>query len=171
MTASIIAFYVISAFILAGGLLAVTTRKIFRSAVWLLLSLTGIAALYFWMDLQFLAAVQIIVYIGGIVVLIIFSIFLTAQTGADLPHALLWRKGLSAILAISGFGIVCYIVLKDKFIPAGNDFDSYISVIGGKMLDTGEGGFALPFEAVSILLLAAMVGCISIAMKKNPDQI
>ena len=98
MTASVIAFYVIAAFILTGGVLAVTARKIFRSAVWLLISLTGIAALYFWMDLQFLAAVQIIVYIGGIVVLIIFSIFLTAHTGADLPGALRWRKGLSAFM-------------------------------------------------------------------------
>ena len=69
MSSSVLSFYIISFFILGGGLLAVTSRKIFRSAVWLLFSLTAIAALYFWMDLQFLAAVQIIVYIGGIVVL------------------------------------------------------------------------------------------------------
>ena len=76
MTATVLSFYIISAFILTGGLLAVTATKIFRSAVWLLMSLTGIAALYFWMDLQFLAAVQVVVYIGGIVVLIIFSILI-----------------------------------------------------------------------------------------------
>jgi NADH-quinone oxidoreductase subunit J len=170
MTASVIAFYLISAFILTGGILAVTSRKIFRSAVWLLFSLTGIASLYFWMDLQFLAAVQIIVYIGGIVVLIIFSIFLTAQTGADLPHALMWRKGLSAFLALAGFGIVSFIILKSKFLLSTENFDSSISAIGGKMLSTEDGGYALPFEAVSILLLAAMIGCIAIAMKKNPGQ-
>ena len=170
MTASVIAFYLISAFILTGGILAVTSRKIFRSAVWLLFSLTGIASLYFWMDLQFLAAVQIIVYIGGIVVLIIFSIFLTAQTGADLPQALMWRKGLSAFLALAGFCIVCYMILKSNFLLSTEKFDAGISVIGGKMLSTGDGGFALPFEAVSILLLAAMIGCIAIAMKKNPGE-
>lgn len=171
MTASVIAFYIISAFILTGGLLAVTSRKIFRSAVWLLISLTAIAALYFWMDLQFLAAVQIIVYIGGIVVLIIFSIFLTAHTGADLPRALFWRKWLSAFLAFAGFIIVCCMIFRDSFPISSENFSSSISVIGRKMLSTGDGGFALPFEAVSILLLAAMVGCISIAIKKNPGEI
>ena len=171
MTASVISFYVISAFILVGGLLAVTSRKIFRSAVWLLISLTAIAALYFWMDLQFLAAVQIIVYIGGIVVLIIFSIFLTAHTGSDLPLALLWRKVLSAFLACAGFIIVCCMILRNDFILSSESFSSGIAVIGRKMLSTGDGGFALPFEAVSILLLAAMIGCIAIAMKKNPEEI
>ena len=62
MDASVISFYVISAFLLTFGLMAVTAKKIFRSAIWLLFSLVGIASLYFWMDLQFLAAVQIIVY-------------------------------------------------------------------------------------------------------------
>ena len=123
------------------------------------------------MDLQFLAAVQIIVYIGGIVVLIIFSIFLTAHTGADLPRALFWRKGLSAFLAITGFIIVCCMILRDDFTLSSESFSSSIAVIGRKMLSTGDGGFALPFEAVSILLLAAMVGCIAIAIKKNPGEI
>ena len=171
MTVSVIAFYIISAFILIGGFLAVTARKIFRSAVWLLISLTAIAALYFWMDLQFLAAVQIIVYIGGIVVLIIFSIFLTAHTGSDLPHALLWRKGLSAFLALAGFIIVSCMILRVNFIPSSETFSSGVAVIGKKMLSTGDGGFVLPFEAVSILLLAAMVGCIAIAIKKNPEEL
>ena len=79
MSASAIIFYVISAFILGMGLLAVTSRQIFRSAIWLLLSLVGIAALYFWMQVEFIAAVQIVVYVGGIVVLIIFSIFFNAK--------------------------------------------------------------------------------------------
>lgn len=167
---SIVMFYVISAFILIGGFMAIASRKIFRSAVWLLFSLTGIAALYFWLDLQFLAAVQIIVYIGGIVVLIIFSIFLTEHTGADLPAAIGWRKIVSAFLALSGFLTVCYVLSRNVFIRSSQDFDAGISVIGRNMLNTGDNGFALPFEAVSVLLLAAMIGCISIALKKNPEK-
>ncbi len=84
MTATQVTFYIISAFILGTGLLAVTTRKIFRAAIWLLFSLIGIAALFFWMQLDFIAAVQIIVYVGGIVVLIIFSIFLTQKAGNEM---------------------------------------------------------------------------------------
>ena len=63
MSASAIIFYAISTVILGAGLLAVTTMKIFRSAIWLLISLVGIAALYFWMQVEFIAAVQIIVYV------------------------------------------------------------------------------------------------------------
>ncbi len=87
MMASTIIFYLIAAFILITGILAVTTRKIFRSSVWLLFCLVGVAALYFWMNVNFIAAVQIIVYVGGIVVLIIFSIFLTQQAVLNLGYS------------------------------------------------------------------------------------
>ena len=66
MPASAIAFYVLSAFLLITALLSVTGRQIFRSAIWLLFSLLGVAAIYFWLDLNLLAAVQIVVYVGGI---------------------------------------------------------------------------------------------------------
>lgn len=168
---SVIAFYIISAFILGGAILAVTSVKIFRSAVWLLFTLTGIASLYFMMDLQFLAAVQIIVYIGGIAVLIIFSIFLTAHTGADLPPAAVWRKAVGATVSIAGFIIISYLVLSQPFTTTSGILNSDISVIGRNMLNTKDGGFALPFEAVSILLLSAMIGCIAIAIRKNPEKL
>jgi NADH-quinone oxidoreductase subunit J len=170
MSAHIISFYIIAAFILGGGILAVTSRKIFRSAVWLLVSLTGIAALYFWMDLQFLAAVQIIVYIGGIAVLIIFSIFLTAHSGADLPKALSWRKASAALLVTACFLEICTMILRNDFSLSQHELSANVSMIGTKMLSTDAGGFALPFEVVSVLLLAAMIGCIAIAMKKKPEE-
>src|SRR6266571_5900116 len=103
MSASAIMFYIISAFTLVTGLFAVTTRKIFRSAIWLLFSLIGVAGLYFWMDVQFIAAVQIIVYVGGIVVLIIFSIFLTQQSGSEMPKPIPSRAAFSALAVITGF--------------------------------------------------------------------
>ena len=86
MSAAAVIFYLISALILGAGLLAVISRKIFRSAIWLLLSLTGIAALYFWLEVEFIAAIQIVVYVGGIVVLIIFSIFLTPNRNLYYPR-------------------------------------------------------------------------------------
>src|SRR3982751_3053317 len=99
MSASAIFFYILSISILGAGLLAVTTKKIFRSAIWLLFSLIGIAGLYFWMQMEFIAAVQIIVYVGGIVVLIIFSIFLTQQAGDLLPKQKIGRQLFSALAA------------------------------------------------------------------------
>ncbi len=170
MSASVIIFYCIAALILGGGILAVTTRKIFRAAIYLLFSLTGIAGLYFWMEYEFLAAVQIIVYVGGIVVLIIFSIFLTHTSGMDMPPALQSRKLFASLAVISGFLLVMNQVLSNKFKPSGlSPLEPGVKAIGHAMLSTGEGGFALPFEVVSILLLSAMIGCIVIAIK-NPAK-
>lgn len=165
MSVSAIIFYVISAFILGAGLLAMTTRKIFRSAIWLLFSLIGVAALYFWLQVEFIAAVQIVVYVGGIVVLIIFSIFLTQQSGAEMPKQPVMRI-VGAVLAVFfGFGLTFLQIWQYGFQPSGKNFDWTVSKIGLEMLSTMAGGYALPFEVVSMLLLAAMVGCIVIALK------
>ena len=80
-----IIFYLLATLCVVFALLSVTTRQIFRAAIYLLFTLIGIAGIYFWLQYEFIAAVQIIVYVGGIVVLIIFSIFLTQQTGEQLP--------------------------------------------------------------------------------------
>lgn len=85
MSGAVVIFYLLAALVLGSGLLAVTSRQLFRSAIYLLFSLIGIAGLFFWMEYEFVAAVQIVVYVGGIVVLIIFSIFLTQSAGEKLP--------------------------------------------------------------------------------------
>ena len=85
MSGSTVIFYLLTALTLVCGVLSVSTRQIFRAAIYLLFSLIGIAGIYFWLDYQFIAAAQIVVYVGGIVVLIIFSIFLTQQAGDKLP--------------------------------------------------------------------------------------
>ena len=92
MSAIAIAFYAISAVVLFSALVSVLSRNIFRAAIFLLFSLIGIAAIYLLLDQQFIAAVQTIVYVGGIVVLIIFSIFLTQQAGVQMPAPLRSRQ-------------------------------------------------------------------------------
>ena len=166
MTASQVIFYIISAFILGTGLLAVTTRKIFRSAIWLLFSLIGIAALFFWMQLEFIAAVQIIVYVGGIVVLIIFSIFLTQQSGNKMAKPVRIRTVFAIFAAALGFILSYTLISQNNFQSASTQqLNASVSNIGSQLLSTTEHGYSLPFEVVSILLLAAMIACIVIAMK------
>ncbi len=173
MNASVIIFYCIAAFILITGLLAVMGRKIFRSAIALLFSLTGIAGLYFWMDVNFIAAVQIIVYVGGIVVLIIFSIFLTQRSGEEMPKPLMKRTIFSVLAVLSGLGLTCNLINQYGFGSSSNQsaaFKADVADIGTQMLSTTEHGFVLPFELVSILLLAALIGCIVIAMKVKHEE-
>ncbi|TMI72506.1 MAG: NADH-quinone oxidoreductase subunit J [Bacteroidetes bacterium] len=170
MTATQIIFYILSAFILGTAILSVTTRKIFRSAIWLLFSLIGIAGLYFWLEVEFIAAVQIVVYVGGIVVLIIFSIFLTQQSGKEMPKAPLVRTVAASLAVVFGFAFT-WLLIRDYGFEAGNKkFEWSVGKIGAHMMSTKEGGYALPFEVVSILLLAAMIGCIVIAMKSKPES-
>jgi NADH-quinone oxidoreductase subunit J len=167
---SVVIFYIISALILGAGFLSVTSRRIFRSAVFLLFSLVGIAGLYFWMEVEFIAAVQIIIYAGGIVVLIIFSIFLTQKSGDEMPRPFKIRTLFSGLAALSGLGFTYNLIYHYGFSSgATQPFDAKVSEIGTQMLSTTEHGFVLPFEVVSILLLSAMIGCIVIAMKSKPS--
>lgn len=171
MTAHQIIFYLLSALILGAGLLSVTTKKIFRSAIWLLFSLIGIAGLFFWMQMNFLAAVQIIVYVGGIVVLIIFSIFLTQQSGSEMAKPVVGRQLFSILSVLVGFAFIYFLICQHPFRQNATHLpDTSVSTIGTQMLSTTEHGYVLPFEVVSILLLAAMIGCIVIAIKTGPEE-
>jgi NADH-quinone oxidoreductase subunit J len=170
MTASQIIFYILSAFILGTALLSVTTTKIFRSAIWLLFSLIGIAGLYFWLEVEFIAAVQIVVYVGGIVVLIIFSIFLTQQSGKEMSKPPMLRSIASIFAVLFGFALTYFLIYNNDFKAGDKAFDWSVNKIGQQMLATGENGYSLPFEVVSMLLLAAMIGCIVIALKSKPEE-
>jgi NADH-quinone oxidoreductase subunit J len=161
----------LAALTLVSAVLSVTTRHIFRAAIFLLFSLIGIAGLYFWMQYEFIAAVQIVVYVGGITVLIIFSIFLTQRAGALLPTQKAGRMLFSALAAFCGFALTMLQVYQHSFAKTDKEtIEPNVVNIGNKMLGTGEGGYALPFELVSILLLAALVGCIVIAMRNKSDE-
>ena len=168
MSATAIIFYLLSGLILTFGVLTVFTRKIFRAAVFLLLTLIGIAGLYILMDMQFIAALQIIIYVGGIVVLIIFSIFLTHQAGESLPRQLPKRIILSILFAGTGLVFTGWIILTHSFVPEGVPAIAHtVRNIGLQLLSYKEFGYAFPFEVVSILLLAALVGSIVIAIKEK----
>lgn len=161
-----------AALTLVSGVLAVTTRMIFRAAIYLLFSLIGIAGLYFWLQYEFIAAVQIVVYVGGIVVLIIFSIFLTQQAGEKLPAQKMGRQLFSALAVFCALALVMLQLYQHNFISTTNPaIEPTVANIGNQMLGVEEGGYALPFEVVSMLLLAALIGCIVIALKNDQDKI
>jgi len=236
-----IIFYIISAILIVFSVLTVTTNKILRAAVYLLFTLVATAAFYFMMEYEFLAAVQLTVYAGGIVVLIIFSILLTHQINMDLEKSDKLKKISSALIVLLGAIIVIFTISKysfttnsenestivvyerDKIIEISDlnfTFDEYIikpnsliihledsivvssekyelreidanikftdssfigetilmnyrvydtsvKSIGRQLLSYGEDGYVLPFEVISILLLAAMIAAIIIAKKSK----
>ena len=171
MSGSTIIFYLLAALTLGCGLLSVSTRQIFRAAIYLLFSLIGIAGIYFWLQYEFVAAVQIVVYVGGIVVLILFSIFLTQQAGEKLAKQKLGRKMFSVLAAFCGFALTMVQVYQHTFYETSEaPVPATVFNIGKKMLSVNDKGYALTFEVISMLLLAALVGCIVIAMKSKPEE-
>jgi NADH-quinone oxidoreductase subunit J len=168
MSGATIIFYLLAALTLVCGILSVSTRQIFRAAIYLLFSLIGIAGIYFWLNYEFIAAVQIVVYVGGIVVLIIFSIFLTQQAGEKLEKQKIGRKLMAALAVFCGFALTMIQVYQHEFNGQAGEYPApSVAAIGREMLNVNENGYALPFEVISMLLLAAMVGCIVIALREK----
>ncbi len=172
MSATSVIFYILAALVLTFGALTVFSRHIFRAAVFLLLSLIGIAGIYILMEMDFIAAIQIIVYVGGIVVLIIFSIFLTHQAGEKLKPQRPIRIFLGTLLSVAGLAFTTWIIMENQFIPTKEPaIENSVRTIGRFLLDYKSHGYVFPFEVISILLLAALIGSIVIAMKDKKEDI
>ena len=161
-------FFLFSAIIIVFSILTVTSRRILRAATFLLFVLVSTAGLYFMLRFNFLAAIQLTLYAGGIVVLIIFSILLTSQIGEKLERPGYPKMLFSGLVAATG-GVLCIItILKYPFVQAKVPMErTNVNNIGDALIHTGKYGYALPFEVISILLLAAMVGSIIIAKKRK----
>lgn len=141
-----------------------------RSVIYLLFVLIGIAGIYFMVDYSFLAAVQLAVYAGGVIVLIIFSVLLVHHIELQLDVTSLRQRIASGALCLIGIGLTLYALYTYKFSPVENHNTISVEEIGRGMLSYEEGGFILPFEVISILLVAVMIGAIVIAKGKKLEQ-
>ena len=169
ITLETVVFYFLAVFISVCSILTVTTRHMVRSATYLLFTLFGTAGIYFLLGYTFLGSVQIMVYAGGIVVLYVFSILLTSGEGDRTTYKLKRSKLLAGLGAtVGGAIIVVFITLKHKFLVTTDlvPLEINIKTIGHSMLSSDKFGYLLPFEAVSILLLACIVGGLVIARKR-----
>lgn len=171
MEASQIMFLLFALMIIVFSILTVTTRRILRAAVYLLFVLVSTAGLYFMLNYQFLAAVQLTLYAGGIVVLIIFSILLTSHISQKFEPVGLKKAAFSAIAAIAG-AFLAIITILDYGFQATTEaaVEVNMNVIGRSLLSVDYDGYVLPFEVISILLLASMIGAIAIAKKGGPKN-
>jgi len=171
MTANQIMFLLFSVIVVVCSILTVTSRKILRAAVYLLFVLVSTSGLYFMLNYQFLAAVQLTLYAGGIVVLIIFSILLTSHISQKF-EPIGWKKSAFSALAVIAGAIVTIVTILDfRFAASGKAaVEADMKLIGKSLLGTGFEGYALPFEVISILLIAAMVAAIVIAKKGGPSR-
>ena len=172
MTFIQIIFLLISAVTIFSAVLVVGSRKIMHAAMWLILSLLGVAALFALLETRFFVVVQVIVYIGAIAILIIFAIMLTRQIMDASTSQVNKGWWLPAILsAVLCFGLIVVMSTWDKFnlttrsVPAGGE-----DLVALGMALVNPQGFLIPFEVASVLLLAAMIGAIYIAYERKGGQ-
>ncbi|MBD47760.1 MAG: proton-conducting membrane transporter [Dehalococcoidia bacterium] len=150
-------FTVLSGIIVGGGLGVVTTRNVVHAALFLLVSLIGVAGFYVLLLSEFLAVVQIFIYVGAIVIVLLFGIMLTRSgeypriaDNEQWPAAVLMGLGFFALLALA---LLTHPNLSDE----RNEIN--LSILGESLFTD----WALPFEIASILLLIALVGAVVLA--------
>lgn len=166
---SIIMYLIIALSIIVFSVLTVTSRKILRAATYLLFTLFATAALYFKLDYEFLGAVQIAVYAGGIVVLFVFAILLTSHPGHSSERLVSKKRVLGlvagiATLLVAGYALLSRCCMALTSLPEMSN--PTMKQIGEAMMGTGEGQYLLPFEAISMLLLACIIGGVVVARKR-----
>lgn len=165
-------FCILAVVILGSAVMCVMTKSIMRSATFLLFVLFGVAGMYFLLDYTFLGAAQIAVYAGGITVMYIFAINLVSKR--TLENLIERFKGTrvlgGALIAIIGLVMVAVIVLKNNLFNAvvsGSLQEVPMQKIGESMVSSGKYGYVLPFEFISIFILACIIGGILIARKED----
>jgi NADH-quinone oxidoreductase subunit J len=163
MTIQLGIFYILAAFTVWAAAVVVLGRNIVRAAVALIFTFCGMAALYVLLDAEFLAAVQVLIYVGGITILLLFAIMLTSRISSATARVINDQAILSAIAAAGLLVGLIYAAMRG--IPALSgppQLPETTPFLGRALLTT----YALPFEVVSILLLAGMVGAIVLARKE-----
>jgi NADH-quinone oxidoreductase subunit J len=168
MVAQNVFFYLIAAVMVAAAVAVVTSRNVVRAALYLIVVFAGVAAQFIILAAEFVAVTQVLVYIGAIMVLMLFGIMLTrARIGrdVDMTNDRWWIGiGTAALLAaVMGYALVDG--WGDDPLPAERQLNTVANSNTATVSDSIFSQYLIPFEIVSVLLLAALVGAIVIARK------
>ena len=159
-----IAFGLIVAITLGSALMVVTSKQLLYSAIALLFTLFGVAGLYIFMWADFMAGVQVIVYIGGILVLLIFGIMLTNKiSSVNISHTSL-QKSVGAVIALGVLGLLIPMILNTSWYQLSSKEPSQTADSIGRLLMME---YLLPFEVASLLLLGALIGAAMLSRNTN----
>ena len=157
------AFYLFAGVSLISALAIVLSRNIIRSAVWLLGTLAGVACLYFLLNANFIAAIQLIVYAGGTLILIIFGVMLTSKSPWAHYRPSRVQVVAAILVAVLLAAGLCTLMLRPDWhaTAAGKTLETspLVQDIGKSLLTE----YLVPFETASVLLLVVMIGAAYLA--------
>ena len=167
MTASAIVFYVLASLCVVSAIMVVTRRSAIHAALFLVLAFFCVAGIYVILSAEFLAAVQVLVYAGGVMVLFLFVIMLVPQQTSVRPPPV---RHVAASLLLAGALAGTVITWFWNSVPAGTAVEGTLLVAGGGNIEAVGmelyQRYLLPFEIASVLLLVAMIGAVVLARKK-----
>ncbi|MBR6317990.1 MAG: NADH-quinone oxidoreductase subunit J [Fibrobacter sp.] len=169
-----IAFYAVAIVILVTAVFTVVAKNILQSAVFLIFSFVATAILYMLLHAEFIALAQVMTYVGGVVILVVFTILLTTHLGEDAFATKIPRIFAAFALSI-GFVFVmvkCILPTPELAIGTVNAPANYSSLqnFAVRLLGYDQNGFIIPFEAVSVLLLMTLICAITVA-RRSKDEV
>ena len=164
-------FYIFAAIAVVSAVSVITARNPVRSVVFLIVCLMQVAAIFILLRSPFLAAVQVFIYVGAVMVLFLFAV-MTLGFGAEELKDYIHSQGIPAVaLVLLLLAVVGYLVLKGSSAPVAGEFSDAIVLrhteAVGKALYTR---YIFQFEVVALLLLVALVGAIVLVMKEKPRR-
>ncbi|HIE53770.1 MAG TPA: NADH-quinone oxidoreductase subunit J [Chromatiaceae bacterium] len=175
MTSEQVVFILAGILTIGAALVVVTNRNLFHAALALMASFLGVAGIYITLDAGFLAAAQLLVYIGAISILIIFAIMVTRRMMQVSETPFNSQRGLGLFVAVASFLIVAYVILRSQWFGAERFSEkppvepavlsNTVVMLGASFVNPDA--FALPFIVISVLLLAALIGAIYIAWPRQ----
>ena len=169
-----LAFYLVAFIILVTAVCTVAVKNILQSAVFLIFSFVATAILYLLLHAEFTALAQVMVYVGGVVIFVVFTILLTSRLGEDA-----FAVKIPRVFAAFALSIIFVLVMVKCLLPIEGLSNGVVAAPEGyaslkafalRLLGYGEDGFVIPFEVVSILLLMTLICAITIARKGKEDE-
>ena len=169
-----LAFYLVAFIILGTAVCTGAVKNILQSAVFLIFSFVATAILYLLLHAEFTALAQVMVYVGGVVIFMVFTILLTSRLGEDA-----FSVKIPRIFAAFALSIIFVLVMVKCLLPIEGLSNGVVAAPEGyaslkafalRLLGYGEDGFVIPFEVVSILLLMTLICAITIARKGKEEE-
>ena len=169
-----LAFYLVAFIILVTAVCTVAVKNILQSAVFLIFSFVATAILYLLLHAEFTALAQVMVYVGGVVIFVVFTILLTSRLGEDA-----FAVKIPRVFAAFALSIIFVLVMVKCLLPIEGLSNGVVAAPEGyaslkafalRLLGYGEDGFVIPFEVVSILLLMTLICAITIARKGKEEE-
>ena len=155
-----ITFWFIAGLTIISAVMVVYSKKLLNSAIALLFTLFGVAGLYVFLWADFLAAVQVVVYIGGILILIIFGIMLTNRiTTVHISHSRI-QRGYGGMVVVGLMGFLGWMIVRTPWLQGQSVEPEQTVAIIGRLLLTD---YLMPFEVTSVLLLGALIGAATLS--------